>query len=809
MSLSLVLDAATPQLIERGFYRFYPTRELSEKGNPSDDDSAKDIFRDDATKTLMLMPLQLQPDFLNTTRQLPSIIRLDDLQVYSGNLTDNKIFEAPLGNNANPYIFHEPAGPTSFFPATSGPFPGDAPSLTSVPLPYDGAPSLIEAPGQFRGTVYEVPATMPTAASPPAPTSIGDTTDGKWLFHSKARLEANQALFFRWHHPDPRAGFPITYIFMIGQYCLRVKDILIEVFRDDSAHGDRSSWKFVQKCPLWSVRDLNLGVGSLVAMPTAADMTAHDRSLLWLPFRRHQVLLRANTGQWALLTVRPVAQRLADDSDWDITREDNLAIWVMTPSPGRIQIHKVAYSTNTVKVQSPTTTIDYTPSVAPTVTITKDSDHGSTLTATRSQPPSYTLPENDSSSCPAATTGATDQTRTYGVELSFHSADGRHTPYFYGFSIEAGRTFGTRATTPFTVGSSSSAAYHLDSAELTLGLTPGSGRLTAKLTDHTPFTLGPYYYRTAMPVQLLSGSTVLFSGWTEPNEVAPLKETTATSRQITFSALDRWKQLTRTILRDQKDWANTGHIEVVKIILEQGGVDCTDLVTPPYTPGVKGTYNTPLGLGGPTIEQETGNVKAGFKPGATETAAQFVQKIAEVFSGWDIGFYSTGVPFYLPRDWFTASSVTFNSATTGGAPNFRHATWRTIEPEANAVIVIGGNPINGDQQSSARWIDWASVLNPLVTNYLGRIQTETVFLPGTYTCQQLNWVARRIFQRVRRRRYTIEFDADFVEGLEVGYVCTVGSYGNYRITAITAQLQHGSVTSAHYTGEFVESGFGL
>ncbi len=808
MSLSLVLDAATPQLVDPGFWRFYTTRQLADQGNPSDDDSAKDIFRDDFTKTLMLMPLQLQGDWLNSTNALTSIIRLDDMQVYEGNLTDNKIFEAPIGNNANPFIFHEPAGPTSFFPAMVSPFPGSPPSLTSVEVPYDLAPGLIQAPSQFRDSVYEVPTTMPPAVSPPTPVTIGDTTDGKWLFHSKDRLEANQALFFRWHHPDPRAGFPITYVFMIGQYCLRIKDVLVEVFRDDSAHGDRSSWKHVQKCPLWSVRDLNRGVGSLMAMPTAADLAAHDRSLLWLPFRRHQVLLRANTGQSALLTVRPVARRLADNSDWDITREDTLACWVMTPSPGHFQVQKVAYSTNTVKVQSPTTTLDYTPAVDPTVTITEDSDHSTTLTATRSQPPAYTLPTNDANSCPPASSGATDQTRTYGVELSFHSTDGRHTPYFYGYSIEGARTFGARATTPFTVNASSSATYYLESADISLGLKPGEGRMTARLIDRSTYTLAPYYYRSAMPVTLLSGTDVVFNGWTEPNEVTPMKAG-ALPRHLTLSALDRWKQLTRTILRDQRDWSNFGHIEVVKYIFEQGGVDTTDFVSPSYTPGVAGTYNTPLSLGGQTIEQETGNVKASWKPGQTETAADFIRKIAEIFSGWYVGFYSTGVPFYLPRTWFTSPTVVFSDTTAGAAPHFRNAMFRTVEPEANAILVVGGNPINGDQQTSALWVDWASILNPNVTNYLGRRQLETVFLPGTYTCQQLNWAARRIFQQTRRRRYTVEFEADYQVGLEVGHVCTLGSYGSYRITSVNVRFEHGAWAPARYSAEFLESGFGL
>src|SRR5205085_9073188 len=143
---------------------------------------------------------------------------------------------------------------------------------------------------------------------------------------------------------DPRAGFPITYVFMVGQYCLRIKTVVVEVFRDTSPNGDRTAWTKVLTAPLWSVsrspglwenfRTLATAAlggpsafGNAFGSAVAERTSDHGASLLWLPYRRHQVLLRANTGLEALLTVRPVAQRLADDSDWDITREDNLAVW--------------------------------------------------------------------------------------------------------------------------------------------------------------------------------------------------------------------------------------------------------------------------------------------------------------------------------------------------------------------------------------------------------------------------------------------------------------------------------------------------
>ena len=825
MSLSLILDAPIPLLAEPGFHRQVTCRDLAAKGEPEDDTSYQNVFRDDTTQTVFLCPRQLQTDYLNTTQALPDIIRLDNMQVFSGNLSQNKIFEQPIGNNANPWIFHEPAGPTAFFPAAVNPFPdlapgedpGSPPSITSVPVPYDGAPGLMKVFSQFTDIVYEVPATMPPASSPPTPVVIGNTADGKWLCHSKERLDVNQALFFRWVVPDERVGFAVTYVFTIGQYALRIRDRFIEVFRDISANGDRSAWKFVQKAPMWhrSATNPQYAPGMAAAGAIAGHGFIHLRNLLWQPFRRNQVLLRSNAGHEMVLVTRPRPERLTDGSDWNIVRSDTLAVWVMTPSPGHFQIHKVSYGNLITHYKAPVFTLDYTPAVftSPTVTLEKDSDYGSDLHVTLSRPPAYTITPTDADTCPAPTSNGTNQSTTYGVEIVMQSADNRHTPFFYAYTAEKDPTFTTRPTTPFTVGSDSSASYHLDHAHLSAGLHPGAGRLTLQLTDNTPDTLAPYYYRVAMPIQLKSGSTVVFEGWTDPNELTPLKEDTSIPRHLTICAVDRWKQMTRTWIRDLKDWSQQGHVTTVLQIMQRAGIDVSSAVVPPNTP----TYNTVMDLGETTLEQTTTNVKKGWQP-KHETAAEFVRRIAETFSGWDVGFYLDGTPFYLPRDWYTVSSpqpggvVTFYSSTAANpaGPTFRDpVTIRPIEPEANQIWVTAGNSRDGTPMISPVYTDWASINNPNAVNYLGRIQQEIGDLPGTYTCKQLKCAARKIFDQVRRRRRLAEFKAEFVPALQVGHVCTVGSYGNFRIQSIEADMVHGSVAIATYTGELIELGYGL
>jgi hypothetical protein len=811
MALQLTVDYAVPELVERGFWRRVDTRELADTGNPSDENSTKDVWRDEPTHTIMLRPLQMNPEFLNTEQQLDSIIRLADFNVSATDVANTSIFEQPaFGNTNNPYIYHVPVGPSSAFPAAVNPMPGAPPVFAGVTTPYDT--TLVSQTSQYRDLLYSIPAITP---DPPyaAPTLIGSHTDAKFIYESKDRLAANQGLFIRWHQPTAQLGYPATYDLLVGQFCLRFKEVMCEVFLDTSAGGDRTSWRRIARYPLWSVGDVPEGVQRLTSMATPNEELAHDRYLLWLPYRRHQVLLQSNLGKWGLLTVRSVAKRLADGSDWDITRSDTLALKVLTPATGRIQIQKLKYASGARKMQSPTVTLDYTPAVAPTITLTKDSDHGSTITSTRTQPPSYTLPVNVSDECPPPTTDpATDQSRTYGVELTLTaSSDQRWTPFFYGFELTAARTFATRPTTPFVIGDLTTATPYLQEATISAGLKPGEGRLSsARIVDKSPFNFTPYYYRSYYPLQIASNGVNVFTGISEPNEITPWKDGSA--RQITLSAVDRWKQLTDTTLLDQRDWSTYGHIDVVLFVMQQAGIVTTSAVVPAgYTTGVLNSINTPLGLAEPNVSVQTGEVKAPWKPANEDTAASYIIRIAEIFSGWDVGFYPDGTPFYLPRDYYTTPTTTFFSTTAGGSPRFRNATFRTIEPEANVVWVQTGKAADGGVQMSALWVDWASIKNPNAVNYIGHWRTlpEPIEVVGGWTCSQLNFMARAVFMQARRRHLTVEFEADFVPTLKVGHVCTLGSYGNYRIQDYQVDFVKNAWRPATYTAELLEPGFGV
>ncbi len=832
MALQLILDAAIPVLAEPGFWDFLSTRRLWEKGFPADDAAHQGLWADEPTRTLMLRPLQLESSWLNTAAALPSILRLyqpgsgaGDIVVNPLDVSSQSIFEAPIkGNPDNPYIYHVPVGPAGSFPGAREDVPGSPPALLGVPSPTDL--TIVPLKTQGPTIAYQPSATMPPASTPPPVIPIGSTADGKFIGHSKSRLDANANLFFRWHHPTSQLGFPCIYEFFIGQFRLRVKDVTIEIFKDISPGGDRTAWKKEMVFPAFTVADFSPpGTGNINAGVRPQESLAHDRNLLWIPFRRNQVLLYSSSGKWAILTVNGGAKLLADGSDWDIVRSDNVLVWVMTPAAGRFQIQRIAYPAGPCSLQSPPVTIDYTPSVSPTVLVTADLTHGSSVGTAQSQPPSYTIPENSANDCPKpATIMSADQRRQYGVVLTLSpNLTQEWTPFVYGYQITTPRVFQSNPTTPTTVGDVNPGSA-LNHVTITAGLTPGEGRMVAEVIDETPFALASYYYRCSLPIQLYDtvSAKPWFTGITMPIEVTPLVETGA-PRRLTFPAADRWKALADTYLRDQRDWSGFkpgdspyfGHIDVVKFVCEQGGVDCSAAEFPAgYVANTYSTLNSPLGGQTSTgVHQKTQDLEQGWRPLDRDTAASFIKRIQDLYSGWYAGFRLDGTFFYLPREYFTTPAVTFNSHSDSvnnptHLPTYRNpVTFTTVEPEANVIVIKCGDAKTGSIQYSSPWIDWASILNPAAVNYIGRWRAEIVEVGGTFSCPQLNWIGRTVWNQTRRRRREARFEATWVPSLKIGQAFTLGGYGNYRLIGMHARLEKGAYHVASYTGEYIENGF--
>jgi hypothetical protein len=805
-SLQLILDAPLSVVDEVGFAKVLTTSEMAGASNPSDSGSHKAIWTDEATRTLMLRPLQLDSTWLNSAAAFDSILRLTDYATNSADTTSGALFEAAQHGNAdNPGLFHVPIGP--------GPaFSGSLTSLSGLTTHLPGGLAQAETQVQSLTAVYTPDFTVPSV--PPAVNQIGDTTAGKFICQTAQRLLPNQALFFRWFHPNSHLGFPAVYEFYVGQFKLRIKDVVVEIFLDVSGNGDRTAWQKIQRAPLFSVRDLApQGVGSIMAeVQNAASLGAHDRSLLWLPYRQNHVLLLASTGQWAQIIVNAAPVRLADNTDWNITRADTVVVWGLTPAAGRIQVQKVKYPTGTTKFHVPLFYLDYSPPANPIVTLVSDQDHGTTISGTVSIPPGYTPPASITDDCPKVTTkGGHDQRVQVGVELSLQaSGDSRWTPSLYQMVLTRPRSFKAFPASPVTLGDTAGTSAYVEHATITTGLKPGEGRMSVEVLDPSPYALQLKSSHSGTPVQLKLGTDLVFTGFLKPAEVTPLPGG-ALGHRITFTATDRWEELSWGLMRDKRDWTGYGHIDAVLNALAQGGVDPSTAELPAgFVAGQISAINSQLGAGPANLNQQTHDLKEAWAPQESDTPATYIQRIADFYSSWYCGFRADGTFFYLPRLYFTTPSVTFVFTAGGGNPLvYDPVTFTTEEPEANVIVVKCADSKTGTERYSSAWIDWASVLNPLAFNWLGREKREVPVIGGTFSCSQINWMARKIWDQTRRRKYIARFEADFVPSLKVGQMFSLPGQGNWRLISSHVKFLHSGVARAAYEGEADVLGYGL
>ncbi len=837
-TVQLVLDAPLQQGAEPGFGREIRTRDIAAFAHALDDvddnGSVKLVWADPRTHTVMLRPRQLDPTWLDSTQQIPWIIRLAQLNVFASDITDGIIAEhAAFGNTASPWIYHTQTSASDYYPAAPTPFPGAGPDIMHgiVPGVDPGAVSI--------GTVehtggYALPATVPPPppAAPPTPDHSVTTATGKFPFQTVETLGPNQGLFIRWLNALDSLGFPARYRFYVGQFCIAIQGNTIQILQDISPHGDRSLWKHVDKFSFLSHSPAGLDPDSIAnnfqPLITPGDRTyPQQRWLMWLPFRRHQILLYTSSGRSKVIQVRPVPKRLPDDSDWDIVRADKLLVWFLVPHWGRVQIQKLAFSHLAPTINLPPIVLDFVPGGPPNTFLTADQDHGTSIAITQTTPASYVLPINNANDCPNIPAGiASIQARQFGHTMVLHSSpavfntDAAWTPFFYSLKITRDPVLIPATTTPTLVGGTTAnppAGADILISEFSNGLKPGEGQAEIEVADHPPYALQNLYYRGGNPVQIKRDGQVIFTGYTLAPGVEPLKQTNTLARRVKFTAADRWYQMTRTFLRDNRDWSGVSHLKAVKTVMQEAGVDTTGMDLPPDTP----QNNQVLGIAGPadlTNMELDGRTNGPWQPRPSETAASFVERIAKHFSNYIVGFHGDGTPFYIPRYFYTASELTLYeskaAATAAGSPNaplLRRHMFTTILPEAIIILVKAINVQTGAPRFSSLWVDWAAIKNKNVVNFLGWPKTEVVTIWGSYSCQGINWAARKIWDLTRRRFIRVKFECDYDPLIRVGHCLTLHNYGLYRVQSYATHLRK-STAALHLMSvdaEFVERGYGL
>jgi hypothetical protein len=828
VALTLTFDPANKIVSEPGAFHRYTGEELAHFSEASQ----RYLWADPLFNTIMLKPLQLDPNWLGTVLLHDSIVRFEEMYFSVADTTALRVIEKPWGSNDDPWIHHSPIWPGSGFPLAPAPEPfgppgapplfsgvTEPPGLDSIVIdppvpPAEPAPHITIHPHD----IYEPSAAVPPAATPPTPVRIGGYEDLKTVTVSPFRTEENQAMFFRWIHPSsqqPMSGRTV-YVFSIGQYDLHIRDVVLQAYEDISPHGDRTAGRKVLTYPLWTLSNDTEKRDPTISY-TQPGGVFNTRWLLWLPFRRNKVLLLSDVGRACFLTTRPDNQikRNADNTDWVNVRSDSIRVKCLSPFIGSFQIQRVKY-TSSGKLNAPVTVLNYTPANTPLVTRYNDADRGTSLTVSQSSPASYSVPKKPDDDCLTDANVPSSLVSRHGVTFTLTSStDRRSTPFLYGFDFQAPFITIDATTTPLTVDDNASGSKIID-GKFSLGKKPGEGKGSIEIQDFTPYPLGPVYNRSQIPIELKDGATTLFKGYTETLERAPMRGPTSGPWRVTVPILDGWKLVSRTTLTDRWDWTGVGHITAVLETAKLAGVDITNAETPPInTPTLDRKWNTRMQATQATWAQ-SGAVASPWVTGPQEKCSSFIQRICQVFSGWDVGFRGDGTFFYLPRDYFTSVSMTFYrsraEATAAAAPTNRivraPVNFKTEEPEANVIMVRSGKEKDGSLVNSPLYIDWASIKNKNAVNYLGHWRAEVVELKGGFNCAQLNFIARRIWDQTRRRRVTVEWETDYQPTLKVGHVVTLQDYGNYRITDVDVSVVRTNWRPAKYAGELVEKGYG-
>lgn len=792
MALVLTLDEQLQIIAEPGYFQAFSTRDLTERADPTDA-SRRAFFFEHQTGTMMLQPLQLQPGWLNSSSQLDSIIGLTDrgsgkLVTNPTNISNKTLFEANKKQNENnPWLFFSP-------------IPG---TVTT----------FVELLAQLGLIALDALSGWPTRPS-----------DARVIAYTEETLVGNQPLYLRWAQPDSQAAdLNAVMGFTIGQFALIFSGDQLEIMEDISPGMDRTEWRHMMYAPLFSpgvnAALKNNGRPSLLSV---SETPWQERAILWIPYARNRVYIEASSGQSAILVTRPTPELYGAGAsqDWHIVADRPLLIWAVTQSVGCFQVQKVKFFGGGAaqELRLPHFVIDYSPVdalAAANIRIAGDAFRGTALTAgDPTTPPGYDDFVNRLNECAPPVSDGTDLSRTYGTTINFQSDAGqRFTPFLYGIGVVVERVADTWPVAATLVTDTGLEPARITSASLTTSLEPGDSQLDCNLFDFTPYPLAEFYFRANAPLRLTDTGPdpdqTLWIGYTEPNILEPLHAVALRPKGLRIEAGSLWKRLAESYLRDQRDWTGEGHIDVVDFIVRQAGIDTTGADYP--TP--LAAWNTKLG--GLTNIVPIEGLDPAWKPGKEESAADFILRIARNFAGFIVGFYPTGQFYYLPANpfFYNTSELTFYPAgsVNPAGPFYRSpVSFEPVEPEANVVQVFGTDARTGGGLRSSRFVDWASILNPAVVNFIGHWKFKAYPWPGVVTCEEINRIAYTIFKQARRRRLLAKFEGDYVPGLRVGRLFTLNGYaGLWRLLSCRADYVKTGWKPARYEAQLHEDGWGL
>jgi hypothetical protein len=503
--------------------------------------------------------------------------------------------------------------------------------------------------------------------------------------------------------------------------------------------------------------------------------------LMIMPLRRNQILF------WA----GECGSYLYEDEDLDYANTDNVITAASNPTiqfPTGKALFALSYLTFPAEgtIRGPVSLLPYTPTAAASYTSMweKDLETGTAVSLVWKYATDPDLPD-PSTDAQYTCDGAKDNAYYYIVMASSNKT---HSPTVYRVAMIVTEEIrspytGTDDLTPLVT-----------KATLRVG-EPGQTMLDMELKD--PEDIDGIDRITNVQVSLEEGDDQWFAGFTQSPTFEPGP---GGADRLRVGCMDWWKQVMNTRLTSEQAFDGQLHHEVIELLAGKCGfggfVDIDDdVVNLPYA---------------------NRDDEFAFQPENGEPIAEFMQRIRDEFSQWDLDTkptqywsgsvqsnYHYALCYKNPSTAYTISKATFDPTASGSGTTgcVNKITREHIAPEANEVWVIGFD--SQERPIVSYYVDYDSQDSTIApaarpTNWTGERWPVIYIHPGLRTLTDVQFVCSMLALRTTLARERVEFEAQWVpEATRNDWVFVVGDgFGYYQVESFEVEFAIESENSA-------------
>ena len=390
------------------------------------------------------------------------------------------------------------------------------------------------------------------------------------------------------------------------------------------------------------------------------------------------------------------------------------------------------------------------------------------------------------------------------VKVSFSGGTGTSTPYVHAVAVEF-----PRQTAQTNAGSYTLNPY-ITSMSLDVPEEPSSVQMEIELKKPSELetTEGVSKLRriSNRAIKCTFGTQDVLIGRTEPPEWHEAIDDGA--RRVTLRIRDKWKVFEHYIFSDPYPLDGLNIVDAFKFIIKAAGFEDSDIDIPPIA------FNLPQ------VKTQSESFNILIEVG--DTAADWLKRLHETYCAtYMMGWFPTASGFkfrlFLPDNNEAPKQTLFKTLEEAYSHligigqleedanrNKRNYVFRSfketvLEPEANYIYVTGRDP-RSDRPIVAHKIDSASA-NPTTVislrpdNWLGEIRKYGWVDETITTLDAAQYACNIIYNRLTPIRRIAEWESELLldttgKVLWRGDVVELKGYGKFRITSLSAELNH-------------------